>query len=112
MADKIKGPDDTLSTFRLSGLQDEASRLDRHLLSCIAEECAEIIQRITKAQRFGIEEVQPGHDLNNRARLNQEINDLIGVLDMFGFVPDDKQLKDKQLRVMEYIEHAKSVGAW
>jgi hypothetical protein len=30
-----------------------------HLLSCLAEECAEVAQRASKSLRFGLSEVQP-----------------------------------------------------
>jgi hypothetical protein len=32
-----------------------------HLLACLAEECAEVSQRVMKALRFGINEIQPEH---------------------------------------------------
>lgn len=50
------------------------------LLDILIEECAEVIQRATKAKRFGITEVQPGHTQNATQRLNYELNDLAGVV--------------------------------
>ena len=54
--------------------------LEQYLLTLLVEECAEVAQRATKAQRFGMNEVQPGQDLNNFQRLNGEINDLMTVM--------------------------------
>lgn len=56
--------------------------LEQFLLVCLIEECAEVAQRATKALRFGMDEVQPGQDFNNRQRLNEELNDLLTVMDL------------------------------
>lgn len=53
-----------------------------HLLTIAAEECAEIAQRISKAQRFGLDEIQPGQGYDNAERINNEFNDLIALLRM------------------------------
>jgi hypothetical protein len=52
----------------------------QYLLGCLAEECAELGQRAIKAQRFGIEEKEPGQDKTNLERLTGEWNDLAGVV--------------------------------
>lgn len=52
------------------------------LLCCLAEECAEVAQRVSKALRFGLSEVQPGQDLDNAARITGELVDLNAVLTM------------------------------
>lgn len=57
------------------------NRLD-HLLWVLAEECAEVAQRASKAARFGIDEIQPGQEFTNEERLWQEMNDLAGVAEM------------------------------
>lgn len=53
-----------------------------HLLTILAEECAEVAQRISKALRFGLEEVQPGQELTNAERISQELSDLHAVAEM------------------------------
>lgn len=50
-----------------------------HLLSCLAEECAEVSQRVSKALRFGLSEVQPGQPLTNAERISEELRDLWSV---------------------------------
>ncbi len=68
---------------------------EEHLLTIAVEECAEVAQRLTKALRFGIEEVQatashgvtsgsPEEFKNNRDRIYQEFYDLRAVLGMCG----------------------------
>lgn len=53
-----------------------------YLLTLLSEESAEIIQRATKAQRFGLSEVQPGQDESNHLRLRNEVLDLFVVIEM------------------------------
>lgn len=50
-----------------------------YLLTCLAEECAEVAQRVSKALRFGLDEIQPGQPLNNRERVGEELLDLVCV---------------------------------
>jgi hypothetical protein len=53
-----------------------------HLLTIIAEECAEVAQRCSKAIRFGLDEMQPGQDKTNAQRIIQEYLDLWAVMHM------------------------------
>ncbi len=55
---------------------------EQYLLQCLSEECNEVAQRASKAIRFGLEEVQPGQEKSNAARMIDEINDLFAVLGM------------------------------
>jgi hypothetical protein len=57
---------------------------EQHLLIKLSEECAEVAHRVSKALRFGLDEIQPGQDLDNGERLWQEIHDLIAVIEMLG----------------------------
>lgn len=52
---------------------------NEHLLLCLAEECDEVGQRVMKALRFGLDEVQPGQPLMNSERIVVELYDLIAV---------------------------------
>lgn len=49
---------------------------EREILDIVIEEAAEVIQRATKALRFGLDETQPGQPHDNAARLAHEIGDL------------------------------------
>lgn len=53
-----------------------------HLLTILAEECAEVAQRASKAIRFGLAEVQPGQDKTNARRLMDEVNDFLATYQM------------------------------
>lgn len=85
-----------------------------HLLSCLAEECAEVAQRVSKALRFGLAEVQPGQPLTNAQRIGQEFHDLLAVVEMLeeagaldrptGSTTAIERKKAKVLAFMEYAE--------
>lgn len=89
-----------------------------HLLSCLAEECAEVAQRVSKALRFGLAEIQPGQPLTNAQRIEQELTDLIAVaaklndeniLDMNGI--DPSAIDEKWLKVEKFMVYAVEQGA-
>jgi NTP pyrophosphatase (non-canonical NTP hydrolase) len=46
------------------------------------EECSEVIQAISKVQRFGIDGVHPVSNVTNRGHLEEEIGDLMAMIDM------------------------------
>jgi len=52
-----------------------------HIAVTAMEEADEVSQRISKALRFGWQEVQPGQPLNNAERIVQEFHDLFTMLD-------------------------------
>lgn len=54
---------------------------ERELLVILIEECGEVLQRATKALRFGIIECQPGQELSNAQRLALEIGDVLEMID-------------------------------
>jgi len=68
------------------------------LLTQLAEECAEVAKRCSKAVRFSLEERQfenpiekGGSKLNNGERISEELNDLVVVAEMLvveRFIPD------------------------
>ncbi len=83
---------------------------EQHLLTVLAEECAEVAQRASKAIRFGIAEVQPGQDLDNKQRLEAELGDLLGMADMLGLTPDPVRRKAKPDRVERYMRYSAALG--
>lgn len=90
-----------------------------HLLTCLAEECTEVGQRVTKALRFGLNEVQPGQPLTNAQRIVEELNDLWSVayilLDegiiQFGNEPSGPIISAKRAKIEKFMAIARDQGA-
>jgi len=57
------------------------SPFECELLTIFAEECAEAIQRASKAKRFGLREIQPGQRRTNSQRLAEEIGQVLSLVD-------------------------------
>ena len=68
-------------------------RLDE-LLTILQEECAEVIQAISKAKRFGIDNTHLKSGVSNRERITEEIGDLLALVDiLLDEVVDKKQVE-------------------
>ena len=46
------------------------------------EECAEVIQAISKIRRFGLTNSKPGTDYTNQAHLEEELGDMLAMIDI------------------------------
>lgn len=89
-----------------------------HLLTCLAEECAEVAQRVSKALRFGLLEIQPGQPLTNQERINEEIYDLLSVIDileghgiLLDLDYDADRFTRKQAKIEKFMAYAAEQGA-
>lgn len=94
-----------------------------HLMTIAMEECAEITQRLAKAQRFGMGQIQedaddkpeenPGRH-TNRERIVMEVNDLVATLDLLGFerveLFDRRRIGIKQHKIERYMRRSKECG--
>ena len=52
------------------------------ILSILQEECAEVIQAVSKVNRFGFSGLNPKDHRNNRQHLEEEIGDLICMIEL------------------------------
>jgi len=88
----------------------------QHLLLKLGEEAAEIIQIASKASQFGLDDVREGQQYTNRQLCHQEIDDILGVLNMlneecgFGYEPNSESIAAKQVKVNKYLEYSKQLG--
>lgn len=84
-----------------------------HLLSILAEECAEVAQRASKALRFGLREIQPGQPYTNAERMYREFYDLAAMFEMLeegGSIgrpsaeTRDEHVNGKKAKVEKFLE--------
>lgn len=52
------------------------------VMDILQEECAEVVQAVSKIRRFGIDNAKPGKDQTNREHLEEEIGDLLAMVDI------------------------------
>lgn len=55
---------------------------EEEVMAILAEECAEVIQAISKCNRFGMDNFKPGKPKTNRQHLEEEIGDLVAMVDI------------------------------
>jgi NTP pyrophosphatase (non-canonical NTP hydrolase) len=86
-----------------------------HLYTILQEECAEIIQCVSKIKRFGLTNTQPASGKLNLEILNDEVNDLVAMLHMLEqdgvpIVINSAKIDAKKAKVEKYLEISKKAG--
>ena len=51
-------------------------------LDILQEECAEVIQAVSKISRFGLDNYKPGKPKTNREHLEEELGDMLAMIDI------------------------------
>ena len=54
----------------------------KEVMDILQEECAEVIQAVSKISRFGLDNYKPGKPKTNREHLEEELGDLITMIDI------------------------------
>jgi NTP pyrophosphatase (non-canonical NTP hydrolase) len=54
----------------------------KEILQILSEECAEVIQAISKCYRFGPDHIKPNKAKTNIAILEEELGDLLAMIDL------------------------------
>ncbi|MBL4837403.1 MAG: hypothetical protein JKY34_07475 [Kordiimonadaceae bacterium] len=91
--------------------------LERELLTILAEECAEVAQRCTKALRFGLEEVQPGQEYTNAERIEVELGDILAafnILEEMGVMNWDNvtlHAENKRFKLQRYLQSTQTTNS-
>ena len=65
---------------------------EREVMNILSEECAEVIQAISKCHRFGLDNLKPGKPNTNREHLEEELGDLlamVAILESLGVVTEE-----------------------
>jgi len=89
-----------------------------HLFTIVGEEGTEVAQRASKIVRFGLTEVQPGQEKDNRARLLTEFADLCGALELAfdGSTIDEivhelrPEIDAKKSKINRFLDYSKECG--
>jgi NTP pyrophosphatase (non-canonical NTP hydrolase) len=55
---------------------------NNEVMDIAQEECAEVIQAISKIRRFGIDNAKPGTKYTNREHLEEELGDVLAMIDI------------------------------
>jgi NTP pyrophosphatase (non-canonical NTP hydrolase) len=54
----------------------------KEAMDILQEECAEVIQAVSKISRFGIDNYKPGKPKTNREHLEEELGDMLAMIDI------------------------------
>lgn len=55
---------------------------EKEVMDILQEECAEVIQAVSKISRFGIDNFKPGKPKTNRQHLEEELGDVMAMIDI------------------------------
>jgi NTP pyrophosphatase (non-canonical NTP hydrolase) len=55
---------------------------EKEVMDILQEECAEVIQAVSKISRFGLDNYKPGKPKTNRQHLEEELGDLMAMVDI------------------------------
>ena len=55
---------------------------EREVMNILSEECAEVIQAISKCHRFGLDNLKPGKPKTNCEHLEEELGELLSMIDI------------------------------
>lgn len=55
---------------------------EHEVMNILSEECAEVIQAISKCHRFGFDNIKPGKLKTNLEHLEEELGDLLAMIDI------------------------------
>jgi len=74
---------------------------ETEVLDILQEECAEVIQAVSKIRRFGADNVKPGKPKTNRDHLEEELGDMLAMIDIM------LELDIVNIDNLEIAKHAK-----
>lgn len=94
--------------------------LQEYLLTCLGEECAEVIQITSKINRFGLEDADPsGNTEINELLLQQELIDVMAVVEMlreYGIIRhlpnavQEERIEKKKAKLVKYMHYSEARG--
>jgi NTP pyrophosphatase (non-canonical NTP hydrolase) len=83
----------------------------KEVMDILQEECAEVIQAVSKISRFGIDNYKPGKPKTNREHLEEELGDLLAMIDILVHLKevDALSLQLAKLRKIEKLKQWSTV---
>lgn len=81
---------------------------EREVMNILSEECAEVIQAISKCHRFGLDNYKPGKPKTNCDHLQEEIGDLLAMVDILL----DMQVIDKSSLELAKLAKIEKLKKW
>lgn len=80
------------------------NKREKEILCILQEECAEVIQAISKVFRFGLDNFKPGQNKTNKEHLEEEIGDLQC---MISYLIESGLVSEFNIMQAEIRKHAK-----
>ncbi len=85
-----------------------------HILIKLNEEATEIAKDVDKALIFGLDDVEPNQEFTNKQKIENEIADLLGVVEMLtekGFLNKDEifnhsKINAKKVKVLRWLDYS------
>jgi NTP pyrophosphatase (non-canonical NTP hydrolase) len=62
--------------------KDPMNAQTKEVMDILQEECAEVIQAVSKISRFGLDNLKPGKPKTNREHLEEELGDLYAMIEI------------------------------
>ncbi len=86
----------------------------KETMDILQEECAEVIQAVSKINRFGIDNFKPGKPKTNREHLEEELGDMLAMIDILisnGIVSSDNLEVAKKAKIEKLKKWSKIYGS-
>ena len=74
----------------------------KEVMDILQEECAEVIQAVSKISRFGLDNVKPGKPKTNREHLEEELGDMLAmicILEKMGIISQENLEKATRAKI-------------
>lgn len=84
------------------------SNKQNEIMDILQEECAEVIQMVSKCRRFGIDNTHLKAGVSNRAKLTEEIGDLMCMIQL----AQDNGIVDKEEIQLASRNKAEKLKQW
>ena len=62
--------------------KDNMEAQTKEAMDILQEECAEVIQAVSKISRFGLDNLKPGKSKTNREHLEEELGDMMAMVEI------------------------------